>query len=124
MFKMTTLKNAALFGAAAAATVIGNPAMAVNNTPMMVDVMKQTVSYDDLDLSNAVGQQKLHDRIASAVDHVCDVATTTTLEAKRYSDRCKLQSLAQAIPETERVIAAYKDNLRMVSNDQRAIVGN
>lgn len=99
MFATSTLTRN-LFGAAGA-VVIGLGCVAVAATPAAaastsarVSVSK-TVSYADLNLSNAKGRAVLEARIKSAAREIC-ASTDATLAARMDANRCTKAALRSA----------------------------
>jgi UrcA family protein len=116
MFEMATPKLISLSVLAASALAISAPAMANQKTTL--------VTYQDLDLSTATGQQRLNTRIKQAVKQVCATPQPITLKERMDQNVCKKNALADATPKAEQAIAAYVESRRFASREEMAIVGN
>jgi UrcA family protein len=114
MFIMVTFKKLALACAAVAVATA---------TPAMADWQTTSVDYQDLDLSSAKGQARLHTRIKYAVKKVCGSPRAFSLAEKQDLARCEAAAMAKATSKAERTIARYKDAKRLAANES-AIVGN
>jgi UrcA family protein len=94
------------------------------STPAMADWKTKTVEHEDLNLSSAKGQERLKTRIKQAVKQVCGSPRAITFKERADQSRCEAEAIASAMPKAEQVIASYKDNQRLASREDRAVVGN
>jgi UrcA family protein len=116
MFEMATPK---LFSF----SVLAVSALAIS-TPAMADWKNKEVRYSDLDLSSANGQQRLKSRVKMAVKQVCANPRPDNLAQRADQSKCEKESMARAMPKTEKAIAAYIENRRFASKEASAVVGN
>lgn len=83
----------------------------------------QVVKYDDLDLSTAKGQEKLHSRLKSAVQKACIIPIETGTRLKMYDNECIEAEMAKVEQRAKTAIAQYKAQ-RGLANNNDAIVSN
>jgi UrcA family protein len=116
MFKMATPKLFSYALLAATALAISTPAMATWKS--------KEVRYADLDLASDKGQQRFMTRVKQAVKQVCASPRAFTLNELADLRRCEKEAMARAMPKAEQTIAAYLENQRLASRDDKAVVGN
>lgn len=104
-------------------SILAASALAIS-TPAMADWKTKAVEHADLDLASAKGQERLKTRVKQAVKQVCSSPRAITFKERMDQSRCISESMARAMPEAEQTIAAYLDNRRLASRDDKAIVGN
>jgi UrcA family protein len=61
------------------------------------DVMTKTVKFDDLNLANTQGVERLYRRIVAAAEQVCDTREGRSLRAQAQTANCTKQSIAHAV---------------------------
>jgi UrcA family protein len=73
------------------------------------DVPSATVSYADLNLSNAEGREALKNRIAGVAGQLCDVgASIHELALFEFTRTCRTSAIASAQPAYEAAVAAAR----------------
>ena len=91
---MRSMKGMLLLSAALAVTA-GPLAMA----DALVNVKTETVRYDDLRLTSAVGVAVLYGRLRAATEHACASLDSAQLAAKARHRACLDESLAKAVKD-------------------------
>ena len=73
------------------------------------DVPSATVSYADLNLSNAQGREALKNRIAGVAGQLCDVgASIHELALSEFTRTCTTSAIASAKPAYDAAVAAAR----------------
>lgn len=81
--------------------------------PAMADTKTKAVRYADLDLSSPAGRERLQMRIKQAVKQVCGSPRGFTIEERLDQRMCEQDAIKRAVPEGERIIAAYMEKRRL-----------
>ena len=81
--------------------------------PAMADTKTKQVRHADLDLSSSAGQERLQTRIKQAVKQVCGSPRGFTMKERQDQRSCEENALKQAVPQGERIIAAYMEKRRL-----------
>lgn len=81
--------------------------------PAMADTKTKQVRHADLDLSSPAGRDRLQMRIKQAVKHVCGSPRAFTIEERQDKRSCEQDAFKRAVPEGERIIAAYMEKRRL-----------
>lgn len=66
---------------------------------MLTKPTSRSVRYDDLDLSNARGRERLETRLRHAANAVCSFWATRDLAEKQAADRCRAAAFEKAQPK-------------------------
>lgn len=91
-----TRKVTLIVAAIAATLASAVPVTAADN---MFDSSSRTVRYDDLDLRNESGRQRLQERISNAVEAVCGHKSERSLAEKMAANRCRAATMAMVQPK-------------------------
>lgn len=79
--------------AAAVATTLASTAPVLAQPDGMTEPTQRIVRYDDLDLTNARGRERLNTRVRMAVNSACGYASAQSLTEKRLVDDCRKKAL-------------------------------
>ena len=93
----------------AAAAVLMTAALVLPTVSHAQDVKSVKVSYADLNLSSAPGEQKLQRRIAVAARVVCDLGETSReLDFANATKTCRAATIADVQPAYDAAVASAR----------------
>jgi UrcA family protein len=95
---MTRLQKLTLALSALATVGAGVPALAQDS---MFEATSRVVRYDDLDLNNERGRERLDRRLRHAANSACGFWQARTLAEKQVADQCRDAALAKAKAEAD-----------------------
>jgi UrcA family protein len=90
--------------AAAVATMLTSTAPVLAQVEGMYEPTTRIVRYDDLDLNNARGRERLDRRVRSATNSVCGFWSAKALSEKRDADQCRKSAMEKAQPKVAAAI--------------------
>ena len=79
--------------AASVATTMASAAPVLAESDGMLEPTTRIVRYDDLDLTNARGRERLNTRVRSAVNLACGLWSARSLSEKQLVDQCRTQAM-------------------------------
>lgn len=85
--------------AAAVATTLASTAPVLAQPDSMTEPTQRIVRYDDLDLTNARGRERLNTRVRMAVNSACGYASAQSLTERKLVDTCRKKALKSSEPE-------------------------
>jgi UrcA family protein len=85
--------------AVAAATMLTATAPAMAQVNSMNEATSRVVRYDDLDLNNDRGRERLDRRLRSAANSVCGFWSAKALSEKRDADQCRKTAMEKVQPK-------------------------
>lgn len=97
----------AIFALVASPIAAAAPAMAQQDG--MFERSSQIVRYDDLDLANARGRERLGTRLRQAANSACGVRSARTLSERQAADQCRDQAMAKAADKAEEAARQAKN---------------
>ena len=71
---------------------------------MLTEPTSRSVRYDDLDLSNARGRERLETRVRTAANAACGFWATRGIAEKQAADRCRAAALEKAQPKVAEAV--------------------
>lgn len=75
--------------AAALATTLASAVPALAEPDNMLEITSRIVRYDDLDLNNARGRERLDTRMRTAINAVCGVWSARILAERALVEKCR-----------------------------------
>lgn len=94
-----------LLAAASATLAAGIPALAQDS---MSEVSSRIVRYDDLNLVNQRGRERLEVRVRSAANAACGTKLARTLQEKQAAQTCRDTAIANTKPKVEEAVRDAK----------------
>ena len=91
------------FFAAVCATTLASAAPVLAQDSLF-EPTSRIVRYDDLDLNNARGRERLDTRLRNAVNSACGFWNARALSEKRAADQCRKAALESAQPKVAEAV--------------------